>query len=362
MSAMRKKAAASDSKKTEDALWKEAYRPVLGPLRDVKGRLQTRESLEALAQFMAAFPGKRVIEQAKRYILESGGKRIRAALCLLSTRASGAPAKRAIPLAAGVELFHAATLVIDDLIEDADIRRGQPAVHRMWGDSGALAAAIGLQLRALPSFIESMRNAPPGPHGPSKMMAGLGQTVARIFWGEVMQHRSKMQYDLDEETYLRIISDKTASLFELCCMGGALVAGADERAQKAMKIFGTHLGLAFQITDDILDLEGELSRLGKTPGSDLAEGRVTLPIIYFFRDANKRQRRLMAKMLPPLRKPPLPREDIVAELTRAGSITQCRKAARAEASRAKKALSKIPDSTARDSLRTLATLAAARSR
>ncbi len=351
-------------KSAEDARWKEAYRPVAALLREVDGRLQKRESVEALTQFLAAFPGGKVLEEVESYILQSGGKRLRAALCLLSTRACGAPAQMAVPLAVGVELFHAATLVIDDMIEDADVRRGRPAVHRLWGDPGALAAAIGLQLRALPSFIESMRNALDSGEtgGPSRMMARLGQTVARILWGEVMQHRTKMEYDLDEETYRRIITDKTAALFELCCVGGALVAGADDAVQAAMKNYGQRLGLAFQITDDVLDIEGERSRLGKTPGSDLREGRVTLPIIYFYCDANKRQRDKMSKMLPPLKKPPLPQDEIVAQLASAGSIARCRKAARAEATRARRALSKIPNSKAKESLRALASLAADRSR
>ena len=325
---------------TEDTRWKEAYRPVEKLLAEVEKRLQRRESIEAIAHFMASFPDGKVLEEAESYILRAGGKRLRAALCLLVAKAFEAPARDAMPLAVGVELFHAATLVIDDLIEDADMRRGRPAVHRLWGEMGAVAVAVGLQLRALPSFLQSMRHAINSgePYNSSRMVAGVGQTIARVLWGEVMQHRTRTQYDLDERIYFRIIGDKTAALFEMCCTGAALIAGASDLQRRAMRTYGLHLGLAFQITDDVLDLEGEMSRLGKLPGSDLKEGRVTLPLIYYFRDANDKQRKNMAKMLPPLRKPPLPRDEIVAELVRAGSISQCRNTSRKMAARARRAL------------------------
>ena len=351
-------------KLTEDSRWKDSYKPVEKLLVEVERRLHRRESIEALADFMASFLNVGVLQDAERYILVAGGKRLRAALCLLSAQACGASARDAAPLAVGVELFHAATLVIDDLIEDADMRRGRPAVHKLWGETGAVAVAVGLQLRALPSFIQSMRRAINSgePYSSSKMVSGVGQTIARVLWGEVMQHRTRTHYDLDEEMYFRIIGDKTAALFEMCCAGAALIAGANDSQRRALRDYGWYLGLAFQITVDLLDLEGEMSRLGKSPGSDLKEGRVTLPLIYFFRDANEKQRRLMAKMLPPLRKQPLPREEIVAELDKSGAISQCRNTSRKMAARARRALSRISESPSKESLRILAMLAADRSR
>lgn len=348
----------------EDSNWAQAYRPVRGLLEEVDRRLRKSESIEALARFISDFPDKEVLEGAENYILRAGGKRLRAALCLLSASVSGAHPARAVPLAVGVELFHAATLVLDDLIEDAALRRGKPAVHKMWGDSGALAAAVGLQLRALPSFIESAKLAmtPEDPLRPSRMVSLVGQSVARVVWGEIMQHRMRMRYHLDEEAYMRIIADKTGALFELCCEGGALIAGQSDGTASAMKKYGRHMGLAFQVSDDVLDLEGEETRLGKTPGSDLSEGRVTLPLIYYFRDANERQSERMYRLLPPRRKPPLPVEEIVKELARAGSLRQSRKASRSESARAKRALSRLPESEAAESLRILADLAARRSR
>jgi len=348
----------------EDSSWAQAYGPVGDLLKEVDARLRKSESIEALARLVSAFPDKNMLEEAEDYILRAGGKRLRAALCLLSASACGAPPDRAMSLAVGVELFHAATLVLDDLIEDARLRRGKPAVHKMWGDPGALAAAVGLQLRALPSFIESAKLAMTtgDPLGPSRMVGLIGQSAARVVWGEIMQHRMRMNYDLDEQVYMRIIGDKTGALFELCCEGGALIAGQSDGPIGAMKKYGRHMGLAFQISDDVLDLEGEEKRLGKTPGSDLNEGRVTLPLIYYFRDANDRQLEYMARLLPPLRKPPIPTGEIVEELERAGSLKRCRKVSRSESARARRALSRIPESEATESLRVLADLAARRSR
>lgn len=348
----------------EDSRWDEAYKPIGGLLREVERRLLKKESVEALAQLMSMIPGGGTIEESENYVIESGGKRLRAALCLLSASVCGADPRVAMPLAVAVELFHAATLVLDDLIEDADMRRGKPAVHRLWGDPGALATAFGLQLRSLPSFLESMLEASSagGSGAPSKLVSLIGQMLARVLWGEFIQHRTRMNYDLHEDIYRRIISDKTAALFELCCAGGAIMAGGADGVLRAMEKYGRKLGLAFQISDDVLDLDGEKTRLGKSPGSDLMEGRVTLPLIFYFRDANDAQRLKLAKMLPPKRKPPLPRDEIVALLHQSGAIEQSKKAARTEAGKARRRLSRIPDCAAKESLRILATLAADRSR
>ena len=348
----------------ENSRWAQAYKPVNKYLVEVEERLKKRESIETLSHMMGAFPGIKVIEEAENHVLQAGGKRLRAALCILATMACGGKAESALPLAVGIELFHAATLVIDDLVEDADTRRGKPSVHRLWGDSSALVTAMGLQLRSLPSFMESMISAGYSgkSKGSSKMVAYMGQTVARVLWGEVLQHQTRMRFDLNEEVYFRIISDKTAALFELSCAGGALIAGANDSKRNAMEKYARRLGLAFQISDDILDLMGEKRRLGKSPGSDLKEGRITLPLIYYFRDSNDRQWKKMQKMLPPLRKPPLPRDEIVEELQKSGSIAQCHKAAKTESGKARRALAQIPNGKSKESLRTIALLAADRSR
>ena len=348
------------SKKTAGAIHESplriAYLPVREALDEVEKRLLGPEALESLAAFLGLGSGAGSFEEAERYIIAAGGKRLRAALTLLAARLCGASEDSSIPLAVGIELFHTASLVIDDMIVDAKKRRSMPTVHRKWDESGALAAALALQLRALPSFLESFRDAA----DPASLMALIGQTMTRVLWGAILQHRQRMNFDICEEEYIEIGDNKTAALFEACSEGGAVLAGCNLRKRAAMRRYGHHLGRAFQLTDDLLDFIGSPDALGKSPGSDLEEGRITMPMIHFFRKASPKRRAMMGSLLPPRRKAPLPHGEIVSLLYEEGSLDHCSKMAKAESVKARKALSIFPAGAERESMMIIASLASGR--
>lgn len=333
-----------------------AYSPVREALEDVEKRLLSPEALEGLAAFLGLGNSSKSFAEAERYIIEAGGKRLRAALTLLAAKLCGAPEDSAISLAVGIELFHTASLVIDDMIVDAQTRRSKPTVHRMWDESGALAAALGLQLRAVPAFLESFREAP----DPSSLLSLIGQTMTRVLWGAILQHRQRVNFDLSEEAYIEIIEHKTAAMFEACAEGGAILAGRKPPIRAAMRRYGHHLGRAFQLTDDLLDFIGDQKTLGKSPGCDLEEGRITLPMIHFFRKASPKRRAKMESLLPPLRAAPLPHREIIRLLDEEESLDYCLKRAVAESKKAQNALKSFPYKAERDSMIIIASLASKR--
>lgn len=345
----------------EVGLLDEIYEPIEDELKIVEQKLKSPESVESLVFFLGleSAKGKKLcLEEMERYIIEAGGKRLRAGIVLLSAMLCGTPAQRAVPLAVAIELFHTASLVIDDMMVDADVRRSKPTLHRKWEESGALATALGLQLRSLPSFFESLRNA----SDPAGLLSLMGQTFTKVLWGAFLQHRSRTNYELTEEDYLEIIEHKTSALFEACSEGGAVIAGVPVKLRKTMRKYGHHLGRAFQITDDVLDYTGDPKKTGKGVGSDIAEGRPTLPFIHFWRKATEDDKNLMLTLVPPKRKSPLRLSKILKLFNKYGSIEYCMKKASEDSAKAVKALSIFERVPARMSLEDIALLASHRSR
>lgn len=342
------------------ALLKEIYEPIENELQIVEQRLKSSESVESLVFFLGleSARGKKLcLEEMERYIIEAGGKRLRAGIVLLSAMLCGANARGAVPLAVAIELFHTASLVIDDMMVDADIRRSMPTLHRKWEEPGALAAALGLQLRSLPSFFEALRNA----SDPAALLSLMGQTFTKVLWGAFLQHRSRTNYEVTEEEYLTIIEHKTSALFEACAEGGAIMGGASVKMRKTMRKYAHHLGRAFQIMDDVLDYTGDPQKTGKGVGSDIAEGRPTLPLIHFWWKAGEEDKKLMLVLLPPKRKAPLPLPKILELLNKYGSIEYCIKKSRSDSAKAAKALGVFEKHRARVSLEKIALLASNRS-
>jgi octaprenyl-diphosphate synthase len=274
------------------------------------------------------------------HLLEAGGKRVRPLTVLLSAACFGPPPPAARDLAVVAELVHLATLLHDDVIDDGQERRGQPTPRRIWGNAVSVLAGDLLLTHAL----ERTSAAAPGP-----VLADLFATLRRLVDGEVVQLRGRLVLDPHEEVYFRIIRDKTASLFAWAARAGATVAGASPDASAALGDYGTHLGVAFQLVDDVLDYSGDPHATGKALLGDLLEGKLTLPLIR----ALAAQPTLAAAV-----------EDVrsgegggahaaqvLADAVRAsGTCDGVRALAREETSRALAALEALPPSAARDLL------------
>jgi len=210
-------------------------------------------------------------------LFAAGGKRIRPALVLLAARCGGYDLEKLTPAAMAVELVHAATLVHDDVIDRAQLRRGRPTVAAQLGDEAAIVVGDFYFAKAYEqaAFTES-----------PEAVAILARAVMDICAGEVRQQAIRHRYDTDVDEYMRRIEAKTATLLAACCDVGALLGGLDTGKRAAIRAYGRLLGLAFQIADDVLDYESSQDEIGKPIGHDIAEGFATLPLMMALDDRN----------------------------------------------------------------------------
>ena len=212
-----------------------------------------------------------LVDLATRYIIRQKGKKLRPLLVLLSAKVSGGVNERSYRGAVLVELLHTATLVHDDVVDNADKRRGFWSINKVFKNKVAVLMGDYLLSRGLLIAMEGKD---------FDFLEVVTNTVKRMSEGELLQIQKTRKLDIDEETYLKVISDKTASLIETCCTIGAQSATTNREYITAMKEFGQNLGIAFQIRDDILDYEGTLSITGKRAGGDIKEKKITLPLIF----------------------------------------------------------------------------------
>jgi octaprenyl-diphosphate synthase len=209
--------------------------------------------------------------QAAGHLLGAGGKRIRPVALLLASSIYAKPSRAAHELAAVAELVHAATLLHDDVIDDAPERRGQPAARTVWGNAVSVLGGDLMLTHAL-SRCHAVGN--------SRIFEHLLHTLRTLVDGEIVQLRGRTAIDLRAETYFHIAHAKTASLFDWATTAGARIAGSPESDALALGRFGVNLGLAFQLVDDVLDYAGAREATGKALFTDLREGKVTLPLVY----------------------------------------------------------------------------------
>ncbi len=214
------------------------------------------------------------LSQLVRHILAAGGKKLRPLLTLLAASVHAPADSRAVRVAAAIEILHAATLIHDDVIDHAYVRRGVPTANSVW--SNTLAVLSGDYLFAKCSHVLAELGDP-------ELVRMLARTVMRMVASETTQFSDIEHMEALEGEYYAKVQGKTASLFELCSDGGGLVGGASTEERKALRVYGENLGTAFQIVDDILDIAGTEEELGKPVGGDLREGTVTLPSIIFLR-------------------------------------------------------------------------------
>ena len=220
-----------------------------------------------------------LIQEMTNYHLNSGGKRFRALLTLGASKLCGySKGGRDINLAACVELIHAATLMHDDVIDNGKIRRGKKTLNSIWGNKSSILVGDYLLSRCFEMMVED---------GSLEILSLLSSTSAEISQGEVLQLQHKGEIDIIEETYLKIISAKTASLFAASTKVGAILAKKENKVKEALEFYGKNLGLTFQIADDTLDYNSEIKLFGKKIGNDFFEGKVTLPIILLCQKISK---------------------------------------------------------------------------
>ncbi len=237
-----------------------------------------REDLEAVEQEFVRHIQSRValIPEMGRYIQNSGGKRVRPAVLLMASRLSGYKGERAVLYASVVEFIHTATLVHDDIIDGADLRRGRLAVHSRWGND--ITVLLGDYL-----YIKSMAMALT--QDSLEIIRLLCDVTLRMIEGELYQLTKTGDVDISEEEHFEIIRRKTAFLFGGCAQIGGMLGGVPPERESALREYGFNLGIAFQLVDDLLDYTADATSLGKPVGGDLREGKVTLPIILLLRAA-----------------------------------------------------------------------------
>ena len=220
-----------------------------------------------------------LVKKMTDYHLNTGGKRLRALLTLGSSKLCGyTKGTRDINLAACVELIHAATLMHDDVIDNGSIRRGKKTPNKIWGNHSSVLAGDYLLSRCFEMMVED---------GNIEVLKLLSSTSSIIAQGEILQLQHKGEVDMLEETYLKIISSKTAELFAAATKVGAILSEMKTKEKEALEFYGRNLGLTFQIADDTLDYNSELKLFGKNIGQDFYEGKITLPIILLFQKADK---------------------------------------------------------------------------
>ncbi|MBS3804609.1 MAG: polyprenyl synthetase family protein [Oleiphilaceae bacterium] len=290
-----------------------------------------------------------LVEKIAQYLVDSGGKRLRPLLVLLTAGAFEYKGDDHHKLAAVIEFLHTATLLHDDVVDTSDLRRGRTTANARWGNAPSVLVGDFLYSRAFQMMVELDSMA---------IMGILSNATAVIAEGEVLQLMNVKNPDLSETQYMEVIHNKTAMLFEAASHTGALLAGADPTQVDAMGHYGKHLGLAFQLVDDVLDYRGDAEAMGKNVGDDLAEGKATLPLIYAMAHGGEEARKLIRKAI---RKGGLDDlEAILRAVDDSGSLNYTMAKAADHAAQAADCLQVLPHSPHKTALTLLAELAVAR--
>lgn len=274
--------------------------------------------------------GVPLVGQVARYIISSGGKRLRPVLLLLTSGALGCTHPHRFSLAAVVEFIHTATLLHDDVVDESTLRRGRPTANEVFGNPASVLVGDFLYSRAFQMMVET---------GNMRVMEILANATNIIAEGEVLQLMNIRDASLDEEAYLRVIRSKTAKLFEASCRLAAVLAGSPPEIEAACAEYGQSLGTAFQVIDDVLDYDGQANELGKNLGDDLREGKVTLPLIVAMQRARPADAALVGQAIETGNTDDLPA--ILDIVRNCGALEQTRTLASAQARRAIDALAAL---------------------
>lgn len=288
------------------------------------------------------------VEQIGHYLIEGGGKRVRPVLTLLSAHVCKADMTKAIGMSTLIEFIHSATLLHDDVVDGSTLRRGRPTANHVWDNPSAVLVGDFLYSRAFQMMVSLDCMA---------AMRILADATNAIAEGEVLQLSHRFQPEVSEARYLNVIRLKTAKLFEAAAQLGAVLANESSDVIDGLGRYGLHLGTAFQLVDDLLDYQAE-NEWGKNLGDDLAEGKMTLPLIYALANANQKEALYLREAIQAGALDDLPR--IQEAIVSSGAIDYTMRAAKHEVSQAKLAINHLPSSRYKDAMIELAEFAANR--
>ena len=294
-----------------------------------------------------------LVQKMTNYHIQTGGKRLRALLTLGSAKLCGyLKGGRDINLAACVELIHAATLMHDDVIDVSSVRRGKKTINSIWGNQSSILVGDYLLSRCFEMMVED---------GNLEVLKLLSSTSSKIAQGEILQLQHKGDIDMLEETYLKIISTKTAVLFSASTKVGAILANKKNNEKDALEFYGKNLGLTFQIADDILDYNSELKLFGKKIGNDFYEGKITLPVILLSQQINNIEKQSLKDIFKKNTRSENDLKFTLDLILKYKIIEQCYKKAEHFISLASSSLSIFPDSEEKRVLENLTTFSLERS-
>ncbi len=291
-----------------------------------------------------------IIQQIGEYVFQSGGKRLRLILTILAGKICALPAFKPQLLGAIIEMIHTATLLHDDVIDESKMRRGQASANTLYGNAASVLSGDFLYSRTFEMMVQLED---------LNVLQELAQTSNKIAEGEMLQLQNCHRPDLEEAEYLQVIGSKTAALFEAATKIPAVMAQSPAAMQQALKQFGHDMGVAFQVLDDLIDYTSDAAGMGKNPGDDLSEGKMTLPLIYARKAATAADRAIIDAAILNADASALP--EIIRIIQATNSIEEVQRCALHFVNRAKAALAILPQSQYREALESLADLAIKRS-
>ncbi len=292
-----------------------------------------------------------LINQLGIYIVNSGGKRLRPLLAVLAARALGYKGEQHVTLATIIEFIHTATLLHDDVVDESMLRRGKETANAVFGNQASVLVGDFLYTRAFQLMVSL---------GRMRVMQILADATNVIAEGEVLQLMNVNDPETTEESYMQVIYCKTARLFEAATELAAVLSDQDESTTEAMRLYGLHLGTAFQLIDDVLDYQADVDELGKNIGDDLAEGKPTLPLIHALKHGDDAQQALIREAI--VESNGMAHlDEIMAALNATDAFGYTRRIAEQEALKAQQAIAFLPESPYKSALHTLADIAIQRS-
>ena len=326
-----------------------SMKQILDLVRDDLKRVECAIGLETVGSVGA-------IKTISHHMHSAGGKRLRPILLLLSSRlvqSSSETSEEAIQLAAVVELIHTSTLVHDDVIDEAKTRRGAPSANALWGNQMSVLAGDWLYMQAF-QIAMRQRN-----FAILDILIGLTQVMVE---GEFLQMDRLGRIDISEIDYMELVDRKTASLFSACCRMGAMAGGAGDAEAARLGEFAWNLGIAFQMIDDILDFTSKETILGKPVGNDLAEGKVTLPLLYALAEATREETRLIETILKDRSYERVPFSRVLEIIEKYRGVERAQERALHFTDRARQIIETFPDSAYRKAVLTIADIVTDRDR